>query len=76
MFSMSPKMEINYKTRSYTKFILIYFSLVVKQAILAYVNHAEINSWNQSVLCNEGSFLIKEITEAFDGARTKLNSIH
>ena len=37
---------------------------------LAYINHAEINSWNQRVLCNEGSFLINETTEAFDGART------
>ena len=40
MFSMSLKMEINYKTRSY--FILMYYSLVVKLAILADVNHAEI----------------------------------
>jgi len=30
---MSLKMEINYKTRSL--FILIYFSLIVKQAIFA-----------------------------------------
>ena len=32
-------------------FILIYFSLIVKQAIFfAYVNHARIRSWNQPVL--------------------------
>jgi len=46
----------------------MYFSLVVKQAILAYLNHDEINSWNQPVLFNEGSLLIKETTEAFDWA--------
>jgi len=34
------------------KFILIYFSLIVKQAIFAYVNHALIRSWNQPVLSN------------------------
>ena len=46
----------------------MYFSLVVKQAILAYLNHDEINSWNQPVLCNWDSFLIKETTEAFNWA--------
>jgi len=35
-------------------FILIYFSLIVKQALFAYVNHAQICSWNQPVLSNEG----------------------
>jgi len=33
-------------------FILIYFSLIVKQAISAYVNHARIRSWNQPLLSN------------------------
>jgi len=28
--------------------------LIVKHAIFAYVNHAQINSWNQPVLSNEG----------------------
>ena len=34
--------------------ILTYFSLIVKQAILTYVNHAQMHSWNQPVLSNEG----------------------
>jgi len=29
--------------------------LIVKHAILAYVNHARIHSWNQPVLSNEGN---------------------
>jgi len=29
-------------------------SLIVKQVIFAYVNHARIRSWNQPVLSNEG----------------------
>ena len=49
--------------------MLIYFSLIVKQAI-AYVNHARINSWNQPVLSKKSSFLLKETTGAFDGAQT------
>ena len=57
--------------------MLIYYSLVVKLAILADVNHAEINSWNLPVLYNESSFLIKETTEAFElGLNSQLNSIH
>ena len=36
----------------------------------AYVNHARIHSWNQPVLTNESSFLLKETTGAFDEART------
>ena len=36
------------------KFTLIYFSSIVKQAIFAYVNHAQMGSWNQLVLGNEG----------------------
>ena len=39
---------------SLVKDILIYFSLIVKQAICAYVNHARICSWNPPVLSNEG----------------------
>ena len=39
----------------------------MKQAIFAYVNHARIHSWNKPVLSNEGSFLLKETTGAFDG---------
>ena len=35
------------------KFILITFSLVVKQAMFAYVNYAWSHSWNQPVLSNE-----------------------
>jgi len=35
-------------------FILTYFSSIVKQAMFAYVNHAQIRSWNQPVLSNEG----------------------
>jgi len=34
------------------KFILIYFSSIVKQACYAYVNHTRIRSWNQPVLSN------------------------
>ena len=34
--------------------ILIYFSLIAKQAMFAYVNHARLPSWNQLVLSNEG----------------------
>ena len=34
-------------------FILIYFSLIVKHAIFAYVTHSPICSWNQPVLSNE-----------------------
>ena len=37
---------------SLVKDILIYFSLIVKQAICAYVNHARICSWNSPVLSN------------------------
>ena len=33
--------------------ILIYFSLIVKQAMFACVNHARICSWNQPVLSNK-----------------------
>jgi len=40
----------------------------MKQAILSYVNHTQIRSWNQPVLSNEGSFLLKETMEAFAGA--------
>jgi len=29
-------------------------SLIVKQTFFAYVNHAQIRSWNQTVLSNEG----------------------
>ena len=36
------------------QFILIYFSLIVKRAIFAYVNLAQICSSNQPVLSNEG----------------------
>jgi len=36
--------------------ILIYFSLIVKQTLFAYVNHALIRSWNQPVLSNECKF--------------------
>ena len=35
-------------------FILIYFSLIVKHAIFAYVNHDSMRSWNQPVLRNDG----------------------
>jgi len=33
--------------------MLIYISLIVKQALFAYVNHARICFWNQPVLSNE-----------------------
>ena len=39
----------------------------MKQATFAYVNHAKICSWNQTVLGNEG--------KAFDGARTPTQPI-
>ena len=39
----------------YIGFILIYFSKIVKQENLAYVNHARIRSWNQPVLSNTGT---------------------
>ena len=35
------------------QFILIDFSLIVKQALFAYVNHTQIHSWNQPVLSNQ-----------------------
>ena len=38
----------------YVWFIQFYFSLIVKQALFAYVHHAWIHSWNQPVLSNEG----------------------
>ena len=37
---------------------------------LAYVNQARIRSWNQPVLSNKSSFLLKETTGAFDRAWT------
>ena len=37
-----------------SEFILIYLSLIAKQAIFAYVNHAQIRSWYQTGLSNEG----------------------
>jgi len=41
----------------------------VKQAMFAYVNQAQIRSWNQPVLSNEGKvFLLKETNGAFAGA--------
>ena len=45
------------------EFILIDFSLIVKQEYFAYVNQAWICSRNQSVLSNEGE-------ASFDRART------
>ena len=38
-------------------FILIFFSLIPKQAIFSNVHHAWIRSWNQPVFSNEGKFL-------------------
>jgi len=35
-------------------FLLIHFSLIVKQPIFDYVNNGIIRSWNQPVLTNEG----------------------
>jgi len=32
----------------------VYFTSIVNQAVFAYVNQAEIRSWNQPVLSNEG----------------------
>jgi len=37
---------------------------------LAYVNQVRIRSWNQPVLSNKSSFLLKETTGAFDRAWT------
>ena len=34
--------------------LLMTVSLIVKQTFFAYVNHAQIRSWNQTVLSNEG----------------------
>ena len=48
---MLQEKYINDKEKS---FILIHFSLFVKQAIFAYVNHAPMRSWNQPVLRNDG----------------------
>jgi len=39
---------------SYFVHVLICFSSIVKQVLFAYVNHAQICSWNQPVLSNEG----------------------
>ena len=36
------------------EFILIDFSLIVKQAVFAYVNYTRLRSWNQPVLNSEG----------------------
>ena len=58
----------------YIGFILIYFSKIVKQENLAYVNHARIRSWNQPVLSNESSFLLKEQREPLMGL--ELTDIH
>jgi len=46
--------------------------LIEKQATFAYVNHAQIRSWNQLVLRNEGkvSCSMKQRPGAFDMART------
>ena len=40
----------------------------MKQAIFSYVIHTRIRSWNQPVISNEGSFLLKETMGAFAGA--------
>ena len=37
----------------------------MKQATFSYVIHTQIRSWNQPVISNEGSFLLKEIMGAF-----------
>jgi len=42
--------------------MLIHFCSIGKQVLFANVNHAQIRSWNQPVLSNEGSFLFKETT--------------
>ena len=38
----------------YCWFILMYFSSIANKATFAYANHAQIRSWNQPVLSNEG----------------------
>ena len=45
--------------------MLVYFSLIVKQAMFAYVNHPRIRSWNQPVLINEGK--IKFLAQGNNG---------
>jgi len=47
--------DIKLKTfaASYFVHVLICFSSIVKQVLFAYVNHAQICSWNQPVLRHE-----------------------
>ena len=56
-----------------TQFILIYFSLIMKQVIFAYVSHIRIHSWNQPVLSKQQveSFLLKETVGSFDGTHNR-----
>ena len=64
--------QMVYVSEQSTWFILVYLSLIVKQAIFAWVNQAQIDSWIQPVLSNEGlNFLLKETTGAFEGALTQ-----
>ena len=50
----------------------MYFSFILKQDFFAIVNHAWICSYNQPVLSNDGSFLLKETTGVFNGAVLEL----
>ena len=54
---------------TYYKFKLINIILTVKKAMLDYVNHARILSWNQPVLSND-IVLYKETFGALDEAGT------
>ena len=61
----------------YSQFILMYFSLIVKQAIFAYVNHARFRSWNQPVLSYQSKVsCLRKQRGTLMGLNSRLKGIH